>query len=173
MRPAAAMAAARASGAVALDPAGRGALTSLADRTGRQVVDIGGHEIAVVWQEGYGPNLDEAAISVYALPQTSLVALGLALGLCVEQHRRLPGRQASIAEFDAAVEQLLDQRSTRERSSGGTGSFVKGALVPLHETGLLRVDEHTLGLGPALAAWSDADWSAAHALAARLREGPA
>jgi hypothetical protein len=173
VRPAVAIAAARATGSVALDRAQRGALTSLADRTGRRVVDIGGHETAVVWQEGYGPNLDEGAISAYALPQTSLVALGLALGLCVEPHRRLPGREATIAEFDAAAEQLLDQRSTRERGAGGTGSFVKGALVLLGETGLLHVDEHTLALGPALAEWGDADWNAAHVLAARLREGGA
>jgi hypothetical protein len=163
------MAAARVAGSVALGPAERGALTSVAQRTGRQVVDIGGHETAVAWQEGYGPNLDEGALEVYALPQTTLVALGLALGLCVEPHRRLPGREASIADFDEAVERLLDQRSTRERTAGGTGSFIKGALVLLHEVGLLRVDEHTVALGPALAEWGDADWNAAHTLADRLR----
>lgn len=173
MRPAVAVAAARAAGAVNLEPAQRGALTSLADRTGRRVVDLGGHATAVAWQEGYGPNLDEGAVSVYKLPQTSLVALGLALGLCIEPHRRLPGREALVADFDAAVEQLLDQRSSRERGSGGTGAFIKGALTFLHEVGLLRVDEHTLGLGPALAEWGEADWAAAQALAARMREGAA
>lgn len=173
MRPAVAMAATRAAGAVDLRPPDRGALASLAERTGRRVVAIDAHQTAVAWQEGYGPNLDEGAISVYALPQTSLVALGLALGLCVERHRRLPGREAPIADFDAAVEGLLDQRSTRERGTGGTGSFIKGALVLLHETGLLRVDERAIALGPALAGWGDADWTAAQTLAARLREGAA
>ena len=173
MRPPVAMAAARAAGSVSLDPGERAALAAAAERTGRRVVDIGGHETAVAWQDGYGPNLDDGAISVYTLPQTSLVAFGLALGLCIQSHRRLPGRQAPISEFDAAVEHLLDQRSTRERGSGGTGSFIKGALVLLHETGLLRIDEHTLALGPALAEWRDADWNAAHALAARMWESTA
>ncbi|MET0602010.1 MAG: hypothetical protein ABW167_08490 [Baekduia sp.] len=171
MRPAVAIAAARAAGSVDLGPAERGALTGVAERIGRQVVSIGGRATAVSWQEGYGPNLDEGALAIYALPQTTLVALGLALGLCVEPHRRLPGQVVSIADFDAAVERLLDQRSSRERSSGGgTGSFIKGALVLLHEIGLLRVDEQSLTLGPALAEWGEADWNAAHTLAARLRE---
>jgi hypothetical protein len=170
VRPAVAIAAARATGSVDLSPAERSSLMSIAERTGRQVVDIGGHATAMAWQEGYGPNLDEGALATYALSQTTLVALGLALGLCIEPHRRLPGRVAAIADFDAAVERLLDQRSTRERTSGGTGSFIKGALVLLHEVGLLRVDEDTLALGPALAEWGDANWNTAHMLAARLRE---
>jgi hypothetical protein len=164
------MAAARAVGSVALSPADRGALATVAERSGRQVIDIGGHETAVAWQEGYGPNLDEGALVVYTLPQTTLVALGLVLGLCVEPHRRLPGRAASMTDFEDAVERLLDQRSTRERRPGGTRSFIKGALVLLHGVGLLRVDEHTVMLGPALAEWGDADWNAAYTLVARLGE---
>lgn len=171
MRPAVAMAAARAAGSVHLDPTDRGALIAVAERTGRRVVDIDGRASAVAWQEGYGPNLDEGALSVYTLPRTSLVAFGLALGLCVEEHRRLPGGKASIAEFDAAVEQLVTQRSARDRGSGGTGSFIKGALILLHETGLLRVDEHTIALGPALAEWGDSNWNTAQMVAARLQAG--
>jgi hypothetical protein len=169
VRPAIAMAAARATGVVALDPAMRGALSALADRTGRRVVDVDGLRTAIAWQEGYGPNLDEGVLTVYALPQTTLLALGLALSLCIEPHRRLPGRDSTINDFDAAVERLA-RRTARERPSGGTGTFIKGALVMLHEVGLVRVDGKTLSLGPALGTWGDTDWNAAQILASRLRE---
>lgn len=168
MTPAAAIAAARATGSVALEPAESAALAAACERIGRRAVGLGGHAVAVAWQDGYGPDRDDPAVKIATLPPTTLIALGLALAVCMQPHRRLPGRAAAAAEFDAALDRLLADRASADRAPGGTAAFVKGALVALHEIGLLDVEEDTIMLGPALAAWSDADWSTAHALAERL-----
>ena len=60
MRPAVAMAAVRATGAVHLTGEDRGGLEQAAWSVFRRVHDLAGNQLVVGWEEGYGPALDEA-----------------------------------------------------------------------------------------------------------------
>lgn len=170
MRAATAIAAARATGAVALDSEQLNVLQATCVRVGRCAVPVHERSIAVVYSEGYGANLEDSAIGVYELPQTRLVALGLCLTLCHDpQHGQTFGRKATLADFDAALARLrLDRGRTASTETSIRNAHVKGALFELHEMGYIRLEADTIELGPALAGWSNGDW----ALVGELHDQP-
>jgi hypothetical protein len=160
MKTATAIAAARASGTVVLDPEQQATLEAACARIGQRMVELADRKTAITYATGYGPNLEDGAIKVYELSQTRLVALAVCLALCHEPARPLPGRRSTVAQFEAAVAEVVRERQRSERGDSIQSiRHVKGALFELHEMGYLRLHEDTVELGPALAPWSETEWT--------------
>jgi hypothetical protein len=160
VRPEVALAAVRAGYRGPFEAGTLAAAHTAARHIGRRPVDLIGARLAVGWADGYGPNLDDEALVVGELSPTRLVALGVCLGLCWDADAPpLPGRTASVEQFDAALDQL-----------GVAHIHVKGALIDLHEMQLVSIDGRRVVLGAALADWSDADWAQLRALRSGLPE---
>jgi hypothetical protein len=162
------IAAARATGSVVLGAEQLTLVQATCARVGRRAIPVGEAKVAVGYEEGYGPNLDDGAITVYELPPTRLVALALCLTLCHDGAHGPPfGHKATLAQFDAALTKLrLDRDRTAIRETPLVNAHVKGALFELDEMGYVRLQADTIEIGPALAGWSNADW----ALIDELRE---
>lgn len=166
MNPALAMAAARACGSVRVSADGLNELRGSAERIGRRVGELGGREVVVGWADGYGPALDDPALAIYELPQTRLVALAIVLALCYspEQGQRR-GREMNLDAF-------LDAAARLRPAGPATGAIghahMKGALADLHEIGLVELGDDVVRIGPSLAAWTPAEWSALDILHGQL-----
>jgi hypothetical protein len=172
VRPATAIAAARACGSVAVDAGDVATVQAAAERTGRRVTVLGGHELAVDWAAGYEPDVDADAIEVYRLSQTRLVALGVCLALCWQPHRgALAGRAASLAEFEQLLVALTAKQRDRATAAGaGSHAQIKGALVDLHAMGFVELSGDGVTLGPALSQLTAGDWNEIEHAVSRLNE---
>src|SRR5439155_5440389 len=100
MRAATAIAAARAAGTVVLHPEQRATVEATCARIGQRAVVLTGRETAITYATAYGPNLEDDTIRVYELPQTRLVALAVCLALCHDPAHALPGKRATVAQFE-------------------------------------------------------------------------
>lgn len=169
MKPAFALAVARACGSVAVEPEDKNAIRAHAEEIQRAVTQLRGCEFVFGWAAGYGPALDDETLAIYSLPPTRLVALGIVLALCYEPDRgdRL-GRAIPLTDFNGALARV---RSGGQHVASQLGqAHVRGGLVELHEMGLVTLRQDCIGLGSALAAWTPAEWAAVDAAHSQLVE---
>ena len=159
-----ALAAMRAGTTHTLTERDRSAAEATAARLGRRVVEVGRAageaELALGFADGYEPNPVDSIYSVRRLPPIPLVAFACCLGCCWPDTDAppYPGQPTTVEAVVALATSL-----------GARQSHLLGALRnDLTLAGLVVVDGHTLCLGPALAAWPDAQVAALRRLSESL-----
>jgi hypothetical protein len=105
-------------------------------------------ELALGFADGYEPNPGDDLFSVRRLSPVPLVALAACLGLCWMERDATPypGRPVE-------VEHVLDVTSALGADRAHTIGAMRHDLTP---AGLLQMTDTSVRLGPALAAWTDA-----------------
>jgi hypothetical protein len=146
------LAAMRAGSTVTLRERDRSVVEAVAARLGRRVVEVDPHgesaRLALGFADGYEPNPGEGVFAVRRLTPIPLVALAACLGLCWTELGAppYPGQPVTI---DAVIEVTS--------GLGAPPSHVLGALRnELTMAGLVVMDDISVRLGPAVAAWTDA-----------------
>lgn len=145
------LAALRAGGTHAVGERDRSAAEAVAAGLGRRVVEVRAHggtaTLALGFADGYEPNTGDDVFAVRRLTPIPLVVLGTCLGLCWTKldGPPYPGEVVGIQRvLDVAAE------------LGAAPAHVLGALRnDLTMAGLLEMDDSTVRLGPAIAAWTD------------------
>jgi hypothetical protein len=159
-----ALAAMRAGTTHTLTERDRSAAEATAARLGRRVVEVGRADgeaaLTLGFADGYEPNPIDTVYSVRRLPPIPLVAFACCLGCCWPD-TDVPPYPGQPTTVEAVVELAT--------SLGARHSHLLGALRnDLTLAGLVVLDGHTLRLGPALAAWPDAQVAALRRLADSL-----
>lgn len=146
------LAALRAGGAHTVGERERSAAEGVAALLGRRVVDVhadrGAVSLALGFADGYEPNAGEGIFTVRRLSPVPLVALAACLGLCWTDldQRPYPGEAVSIDDVLEVATAL-----------GAPHSHLLGAMRnELTMAHLVEMDATTVRLGPAIAAWTDA-----------------
>jgi antitoxin (DNA-binding transcriptional repressor) of toxin-antitoxin stability system len=154
--PAFTLAALRAGGAYTVSERERSAAEIVAAQLGRRVVELhaerGGASVTLGFAEGHEPNPDEDVFSVRRLSPIPLVGLATCLGLCWTDldQRPYPGEPVEITH-------VLDVAA----ALGASRSHLLGAMRnDLTMAGLVEMDDSTVRLGHAIAAWTDAQLDA-------------
>lgn len=146
------LAALRAGRTLSLSQSDRAATEVAAGQLGRRLVEVhaqpGRGQTALGFAEGYEPNPDDDVFVVRRLSPVPLVALAACLGLCWTR-RDAPPYPGEAVPVDCVLQVV--------RELGGDRSHTVGAMR--HElvlAGLIRIDHDEVSLGPAVAAWTDA-----------------
>jgi uncharacterized linocin/CFP29 family protein len=150
--PAFTLAAVRAGGTHTVTERDRSAAEAVAAELGRRVVEVstggGTASVALGFADGYEANPAEGVFDVRRLSPIPLVALATCLGLCWTELDQppYPGEPASI-------ERVLEVTT----ALGAAPSHLLGAMRnELTMAGLVQMDDTTVRIGPAIAAWTDA-----------------
>lgn len=150
--PAFTLAAMRAGGTYAVGERDRSSAEAVAAKLGRRVVEVeargGTALLALGFADGYEPNPGEDVFSVRGLSPIPLVALATCIGLCWTELDQppYPGDPVSLDRVLQVATEL-----------GAPHSHLLGALRnELTMCGLVEMDDTTVRLGPAVAAWTDA-----------------
>jgi hypothetical protein len=150
--PAFTLAALRAGGAYTVSESERSAAETAAAQLGRRVVELhtesGSASVTLGFAEGHEPNPGEDVFSVRRLSPIPLVALATCLGLCWTDldQRPYPGEPVEITR-------VLDVAT----ALGAPHPHLLGAMRnELTMAGLVEMDDSTVRLGHAIAAWTDA-----------------
>jgi hypothetical protein len=150
--PAFTLAALRASGTYAVSERDRSAAEAVATQLGRRVVEIhtdgATASLALGFTDGYEPNAGEDTFSVRRLSPIPLIALATCLGLCWKDlgQSPYPGEPVSI-------ERVLEVAT----ALGASRPHLLGALRhELAMAGLVEINDTTVRIGPAIAAWTPA-----------------
>lgn len=165
--PAFTLAALRAGGSYTVNERERSAAEAVAAGLGRRVVELhtqdGRASVTLGFVEGYEPNPGEEVFSVRHLSPIPLVALAICLGLCWTDlgQRPYPGQPVHIEQVLEAATDL-----------GAPHSHLLGAMRnELTMAGLVDIDDSTVRLGRAIAAWTDAQVDALRRFADTLPGG--
>lgn len=150
--PAFTLAAMRAGGTYAVSERDRASAEAVATKLGRRVVEAASHggtaSLALGFADGYEPNPGDEVFSVRRLSPIPLVALAACIGLCWTELDQSP-HPGSPVSIDRVLEVTTEL--------GAPHSHLLGALRnELSMSGLIETDETTVHLGPAIAAWTDA-----------------
>lgn len=146
------LAALRAGRTRSLSERDRSAAEAVAARLGRRLVEVGDadgmSELTLGFADGYEPNPGDDLFSVRRLSPVPLVAFAACLGLCWMERDETPypGRPVEVAD-------VLEVTSALGADHAHTIGAMRHELTP---AGLLRITDATVRLGPALAAWTDA-----------------
>jgi hypothetical protein len=146
------LAALRAGRTRSLSERDRSGAEAVVARLGRRLVEVGDAngmgELTLGFTDGYEPNPGDDLFSVRRLSPVPLVALAACLGLCwIERDEPpYPGRSVEI-------EHVLDVTGALGADRAHTIGAIRHELTP---AGLLRMTGTIVRLGPALAAWTDA-----------------
>ncbi len=146
------LAALRAGGSYTVSERERSAAEAVAAELGRRVIELntqdGSASVTLGFGEGYEPNPGEDVFSVRRLSPIPLVALATCLGLCWTDlnQRPYPGEPVGIERVLEAATAL-----------GAPHSHLLGAMRnELTLAGLVDLDDSTVRLGRAIAAWTGA-----------------
>lgn len=146
------LAALRAGGTYTVSERDCSAAEAVATQLGRRIVAVHTHgataSLALGFADGYEPNPGEDVFSVRRLSPIPLVALATCLGLCWTDidHPPYPGEPVRI-------ERVLDVAT----ALGAPRTHLLAALRhELTMAGLVEMDDTTVRVGPAIAAWTDA-----------------
>lgn len=146
------LAAMRAHGTHSVSERDRSAAEAVAAQLGRRVVEVGVHgattAVALGFADGYEPNPVDGIFEVRHLSPIPLVALATCLGLCWTQRDGRPHPGEAVR-----IDRVLEVAA----SLGAASPHVLGAMRnELAAAGLVALDETTVRIGPAIAAWTDA-----------------
>jgi uncharacterized linocin/CFP29 family protein len=150
--PAFTLAAMRAAGTHVVSERDRSAAEAAAAEVGRRVVEVGASggaaEVALGFADGYEANPAEGVFDVRHLSPIPLVALATCLGLCWTELDQRPHPGAPVS-----IDQVLEVAG----ALGAAPSHLLGAMRnELTMASLVKMDETTVRIGPAIAAWTDA-----------------
>lgn len=137
----------------------RAAASRRAGRLGRRLVDVGGGQTVLAWDDGAVPEADDTW-STHRLAPVAVRTLAVCLALCWPEPTQdpFPGGATTVEQVTAAlVAHGVDTRHGRGALSG-----------ELAVAGLVTVDGDTVRLGPAVASWSPGQILALRRLHPRL-----
>jgi hypothetical protein len=150
--PAFTLAAMRASGTHTVTERERSAAEAVAAELGRRVVEVetrgGTASVALGFADGYEPSPGDGVFDVRRLTPIPLVALATCLGLCWTAPDEPPHPGEPVP-----IERVLEVAT----ALGAPPSHLLGAMRnELTMAGLVEMDDTTVRIGPAVAAWTDA-----------------
>jgi hypothetical protein len=142
----------RAGGTHMVSERDRSAAEAAAAELGRRVVELhargGTASVAPGFADGYEPSPGDGVFEVRRLSPIPLVALATCLGLCWTAPDEAPHPGEPVT-----IERVLEVAA----ALGAPSSHLLGAMRhELTMAGLVEMDDTTVRIGPAIAAWTDA-----------------